>query len=158
MHKLDVRKIVSKEGYFAQKYNADGTVASGWHAAWDAARKKRLVPIQEDETALVIWALWQHYDKYRDIEFVRQLYRSLIVKTADFMRAFRDEQTKLPLPSWNLWEDRRGIHTFTCSTVVGGLRAAAKFAHRRHDFVCRIFVICAALGIAEKKREFRRCP
>ncbi len=121
-------KIIQPEGYFFQKYNADGTVASGWHAAWDIWAKKRLVPIQEDETALVIWALWQHYDKYRDIEFVRQLYRSLIVKTADFMRAFRDEQTKLPLPSWNLWEDRRGIHTFTCSTVVGGLRAAAKFA------------------------------
>jgi GH15 family glucan-1,4-alpha-glucosidase len=27
-----------------------------------------------------------------------------------------------------LWEDRRGIHTFTCSTVVGAMRAAAKFA------------------------------
>jgi GH15 family glucan-1,4-alpha-glucosidase len=32
------------------------------------------------------------------------------------------------LPSWNLWEDRRGIHTFTCATVVAGLRAAANFA------------------------------
>jgi oligosaccharide amylase len=121
-------KIIQPEGYFFQKYNADGTVASGWHAAWDAQIKKRLVPIQEDETSLVIWALWQHYDKYRDIEFVRRLYRSLITKAADFMCAFRDEQLKLPLPSWNLWEDRRGIHTFTCSTVVGGLRAAANFA------------------------------
>jgi glucoamylase len=35
---------------------------------------------------------------------------------------------KLPNPSWNLWEDRRGIHTFTCASVVGGLRAAANFA------------------------------
>ncbi|HXH69388.1 MAG TPA: glycoside hydrolase family 15 protein [Pyrinomonadaceae bacterium] len=122
-------RIIQPEGYFLQKYNADGTVASGWHAAWDVFGKKRLVPIQEDETALVIWALWQHYDKYRDIEFVRRLYRILIIKAADFMCAFRDEQLKLPLPSWNLWEDRRGIHTFTCSTVVGGLRAAAKFAY-----------------------------
>jgi oligosaccharide amylase len=121
-------KIIQPEGYFFQKYNADGTVASGWHAAWDVWAKKRLVPIQEDETALVIWALWQHYEKYRDIEFVRGLYHSLITKAADFMCAFRDEQLKLPLPSWNLWEDRRGIHTFTCSTVVGGLRSAAKFA------------------------------
>jgi len=122
-------RIIQPEGYFLQKYNADGTVASGWHAAWDVYGKKRLVPIQEDETALVIWALWQHYDKYRDIEFVRQLYRSLITKAADFMCAFRDEQSKLPLPSWNLWENSCGIHTFTCSTVVGGLRAAAKFAY-----------------------------
>jgi oligosaccharide amylase len=122
-------KIIHENGYFLQKYNADGTVASGWHAAWDVWAKKRLVPIQEDETALVVWALWQHYDRYRDIEFTRKLYRPLILKAADFMCAFRDAESRLPLPSWNLWEDRRGIHTFTCSTVVGGLRAAARFAY-----------------------------
>ncbi len=122
------RKIVHDNGYFLQKYNADGTVASGWHAAWDVFGKKQLVPIQEDETALVLWALWSHYDQYRDIEFVHRLYRNLIVRCADFMVAFRHAETNLPAPSWNLWEDRRGIHTFTCASVVGGLRAAANFA------------------------------
>ncbi|MDQ6788210.1 MAG: glycoside hydrolase family 15 protein [Acidobacteriota bacterium] len=121
-------EIVSKEGYFLQKYNADGTVASGWHAAWDVSCRKELVPIQEDETALVIWALWKHYEKFRDIEFMHKLYQPLVVRCADFMHNFRDEKLKLPKPSWNLWEDRRGIHTYTCSTVVGSLRAAAKFA------------------------------
>ena len=120
--------LIRHEGYFSQKYNSDGTVASGWHAAWDVWAKRKLVPIQEDETALVIWALWEHYDKYREIEFVRQFYRSLIIKAADFMCAFRDEQSNLPLPSWNLWENQRGVHTFTCGSVVAGLRAAAKFA------------------------------
>lgn len=122
-------EIVHADGYFLQKYNSDGTVASGWHAAWDVWAKKKLVPIQEDETALVLWALWQHYDKYREIEFARELYRPLITRTADFLLNFRDEHSGLPLPSWNLWEDRRGIHTFTCATVIGGLRAAANFAH-----------------------------
>jgi len=121
-------KIVHREGYFLQKYNADGTVASGWHAAWDVWGEKQLVPIQEDETALVIWALWEHYDKFRDIEFVRRLYRPLITKCADFMAEFRHNDLSLPKPSWNLWEDRRGIHCFTVSAVIGGLRAAAKFA------------------------------
>ncbi len=121
-------KIIHDDGYFLQKYNSDGTVASGWHAAWDVWAQKRLAPIQEDETALVIWALWEHYDKFREIEFVRKFYRSLIIKAADFMVNFRHAATGLPAPSWNLWEDRRGIHTFTCATVVGGLRAAANFA------------------------------
>jgi glucoamylase len=121
-------EIIHEEGYFLQKYNSDGTLASGWHAAWDNWKKERLIPIQEDETALVLWALWQHYDKFRDIEFVRKHYFNLIVRAADFLLRFRDERTKLPLPSWNLWEDRRGIHTFTCATVVGALEAAAKFA------------------------------
>jgi glucoamylase len=121
-------KIVHRDGYFLQKYNADGTVASGWHASWDVWGKQQLVPIQEDETGLVVWALWEHYNNNRDIEFVRRLYRPLIVRCADFMTGFRRETMDLPKPSWNLWEDRRGIHTFTCATVVGGLRAAAKFA------------------------------
>jgi oligosaccharide amylase len=120
--------IVHEDGYFLQKYNADGTVASGWHAAWDVWAKKKLVPIQEDETSLVLWALWEHYDKYRELEFSHRLYRPLITKCADFLADFRDKETGLPKPSWNLWEDRRGIHTFTCATVVVGLRAGANFA------------------------------
>jgi oligosaccharide amylase len=121
-------KIISPEGYFLQKYNPDGSVASGWHASWDPHAKLRLVPIQEDETALVLWALWHHYDEFRDIEFARKLYRKLITRAADFLMGFRDRETGLPQPSWNLWEDRRAVHTFTCATVVGGLRAAANFA------------------------------
>ncbi len=121
-------EIVHKDGYFLQKYNADGSPASGWHASWDSHQKRKLIPIQEDETALVLWALWEHYDKFRDIEFVRRLYYPLIIRCADFMSGFRDKKTGLPKASWNLWEDRRGIHTFTCATVVGGLRAAANFA------------------------------
>lgn len=122
-------EIVHPDGYFLQKYNPDGTVASGWHAAWDMWAKKKLIPIQEDETSLVLWALWEHYDKYRELEFSHKLYRPLITKCADFLDGFIDERLGLPLASWNLWEDRRGIHTYTCATVVGGLRAAAKFAH-----------------------------
>lgn len=121
-------EIVHSEGYFLQKYNPDGTPASGWHASWDKWAKRKLTPIQEDETALVIWALWEHYNLYRDIEFIRRLYRPLIIRCAEFMLQFRDDRG-LPLASWNLWEDRRGIHVFTCGTLVGGLRAAAKFAY-----------------------------
>ncbi len=122
------RNIVHERGYFLQKYNPDGTLGSGWHSHWDAARERELVPIQEDETALVLWALWEHYSISRDDAFAREMYDGLVVKCADFMAAFRDKETGLPLPSWNLWEDRRGVHTFTCGTVVAGLRAAANFS------------------------------
>lgn len=120
-------RIAHPNGYFLQKYNADGTVASGWHAAWDVHASRQLVPIQEDETALVLWALWEHYVRYRDIDFAHRLY-DMVTRCARFMLDFRDEATGLPQPSWNLWEDRRGVHTFTCCTVVAGLRAAANFA------------------------------
>jgi glucoamylase len=121
-------RIVDDRGYFLQKYNPDGTVASGWHPSWDKERKTAMVPIQEDETSLVLWAMWQHYEKYRDIDFAHRMYRSMTIRCADFLAEFRDPATKLPKPSWNLWEDRRGVHTFTCASVVAGLRAAANFA------------------------------
>ena len=146
-------EIVHPDGYFLQKYNSDGSVASGWHAAWDVWAKKKLIPIQEDETALVLWALWQHYDKYREVEFSRRLYRPLIIKCADFMVEFRHESLGLPKPSWNLWEDRRGIHTFTCASVVGGLRAAANFAHLFGDDKRAELYETTANEIVEAMRE-----
>ena len=121
-------KVMHEKGYFLQKYNPDGTLGSSWHPRWDNYRKLEMVPIQEDETALVLWALWKNFEKYHDIELIRELYHKLVVSCADFMLAFRDSTTKLPLPSWNLWEDRCGVHTFTCATVVAGLRAAANMA------------------------------
>lgn len=120
--------ILHEDGYFLQKYNADGTVASGWHSSWDVDAKQRLVPIQEDETSLVLWALWEHYDRYRELEFSHRIYRPLVTKCADFLLDYIDPEVGLPKPSWNLWEDSRGIHTFTCASVVAGLRAAANFA------------------------------
>src|SRR5262249_27121029 len=52
----------------------------------------------------------------------------LIARAADFMVRYRDDRTGLPLPSYDLWEERKGVHTFTCAAVFGGLMAAAHFA------------------------------
>jgi len=118
-------EILTKEGYFLHKYTPSGSLASSWHP-W-VQEKKAQLPIQEDETALVIWALWNYYVQFRDLEFIRPLYKSLIKKCADFMMNYRDMKTGLPLPSYDLWEERQGVLTFTVSTVYGGLMAAANF-------------------------------
>jgi len=44
------------------------------------------------------------------------------------MRDYRDKNTGLPLPSYDLWEERRGVFAFTVGAVYGGLQAAANFA------------------------------
>ena len=41
---------------------------------------------------------------------------------------YRDPRTGLPLPSYDLWEERWGVHAFTVATVYGGLKAARNFA------------------------------
>jgi GH15 family glucan-1,4-alpha-glucosidase len=86
------------------------------------------LPVQEDETALVIWALWNHFDRFRNIETIKPLYRPLIIRAANWMCEYRDPSTGLPRPSYDLWEVRYGIHAWTLGTVYGGLRAAANFA------------------------------
>jgi GH15 family glucan-1,4-alpha-glucosidase len=121
-------RIVHPRGYFLQKYNPDGSVGSGWHAYWDPYRRRELLPIQEDETALVIWALGEHLKMFPEMSFAKDMYAKLVLRCANFMAEYRDPDTGLPRPSWNLWEDRRGVHTFTCSAVVAGLRAAADIA------------------------------
>ncbi|MCC7145408.1 MAG: glycoside hydrolase family 15 protein [Phycisphaeraceae bacterium] len=119
-------RIISDGGYFLHKYNPDGSPASSWHP-WSSLGKPQL-PIQEDETALVLWALWRHFVIYRDIEFVRTLWVNLITKAADFLVRFTDPDTGLPLPSYDLWEERWGTHAFTVATTYAGLRAAQNFA------------------------------
>ena len=125
------RDVLSEDGYLLHKYNPDGTPASSWHP-WIVDGKERL-PIQEDQTALVLWALWRHFWIYRDVEFVRPLYHSLVCKAADFMVKFRDSETHLPSPSYDIWEERYGVHTYTCATVYGGLAAARNFAQTFGD-------------------------
>ena len=125
------RDVLTAEGYLLHKYNPDGTPASSWHP-WMVDGKERL-PIQEDQTALVLWALWRHFWVYRDVEFVRPLYHSLVCRAADFMVDFRDAETHLPRPSYDLWEERYGVHTYTCAAVYGGLMAARNFAQTFGD-------------------------
>ncbi len=119
------RNAITPEGYLLHKYNPDGSLASSWHP-WYREGERQL-PIQEDETGLVIWALWKHYACYRDIEWISPLFRPLIVRAADWMCSYRDTETGLPLPSWDLWEERRGVHAFTVGSVWAGLEAAANF-------------------------------
>lgn len=119
--------VIKEDGYLLHKYNPDRTLASSWHP-WIRDGKSEL-PIQEDETALVLWSAWQHFRKYRDVEFFRPMLRNLISSGADFLVNYRDEKTKLPHASYDLWEERYGVHLFTVASVIGGLKAAANFAH-----------------------------
>ena len=124
-------RVLSEEGYLYQHYNPDGSLASNWHS-W-LVDGKEVLPIQEDSTALILWALWIHFESSKDIEFIRTLYDKLIRKSADFMVTNRDPETKLPIPCYDLWEERFGVHSFTVAAVIAGLRAAANFARLFQD-------------------------
>ncbi|MCC3373343.1 glycoside hydrolase family 15 protein [Cohnella sp. REN36] len=125
-------KALSPEGYLYHKYNPDGTVGSSWHpyVVQGASR----LPIQEDETALVLFALWKDYERHGEIELPQSLYPSLVRKAASFLCDYVDPSLGLPLPSYDLWEERYGIWTYTVASVYGGLMGAAYFADLFGDY------------------------
>lgn len=120
------QRALTRQGYLLHKYNPDGSLASSWHP-WRRNGRKTL-PIQEDETALVLWALWGHFERFGDVYFIKPLYRSLICPMADFLADYREGETGLPLPSYDLWEERYGVLGWTVAATWGGLQAGAKFA------------------------------
>ncbi|HTI14984.1 MAG TPA: glycoside hydrolase family 15 protein [Dictyobacter sp.] len=119
--------VINPGGYLLHKYNPDRSWGSSWHP-WVNQEGLPQLPIQEDETALVIYSLWQHYTRFHDIEFVAPHFQSLIMPGANFLASYRDTTTNLPNASYDLWEERRGILTYTTATVYAGLDAAAHFA------------------------------
>lgn len=118
--------VLTEEGYVLHKYQPDHSLGSSWHP-WVKDGKRQLA-IQEDETAILLVGLWDHYVRAKDLEFVESLYNPFIKKSADFLIHYRDVHTKLPLPSYDLWEEKYGVSTFTSSVVYGGLVAASNFA------------------------------
>ena len=78
----------------SHKYNPDGSLGSSWHS-WVDGDKIQL-PIQEDETALVLDALWKHYDKYGDDDLmIEKMYKKFIIIAFLFVCVFVGHQTFL---------------------------------------------------------------
>jgi GH15 family glucan-1,4-alpha-glucosidase len=124
---LFCQQAIVEEGFFLHKYTPYGLPGSSW-LPWVDSRGMRTLPIQEDETGLVLWSLWQHYRLHNNLDFVVGLYTTLVVPAADWMVSYIDERNGLPMPSWDLWEERWGVHAFTVGAVWGGLDAARNFA------------------------------
>jgi GH15 family glucan-1,4-alpha-glucosidase len=108
------------------KYHADGSMGASWHP-W-IVHGQPTIPFQEDGTALVLWALRHHFDQNKDLEFLQSLYDDFVIPIADFLVKYRDKDTSLPLPSWDLWEERLGVNTFTAAAVWAGLISAQRIA------------------------------
>lgn len=126
-------ELIHPDGYFPHKFTPDGRLASSWHP-WTMNGERQL-PIQEDETALVLWALWKYYDRSREVEVFKPLYGKIVRRAGDFLADYRDAETGLPAPSWDLWEERHSVSAFAVGAVLGGLQAAIRFAEGVGDRV-----------------------
>ncbi len=132
-------KCIVPDGYLMHKYRSDGVLGSSWHP-WVQNGVSKL-PIQEDETAIVLYMLAQHYRVAKDLEFIESLYNPFIEKAADFIYSYVDIETGLPLGSYDLWEEKFGSSTYTAASVYGALHAAAELS--------------AVLGKRENAKRYR---
>lgn len=121
------KRLQMPDGYMLHKYNPDASIGSSWHP-WFRDGESQL-PIQEDETALVIYAIWKHFERTNDFEFLQDMYEHFVRKAAQFLCEYREESTGLPLPSYDPWEEHRGIFTYTTASTIAGLRAGAHICH-----------------------------
>ncbi len=116
------KNMLMNDGCFFQKYTSDGN----WGSTWQPWTLKYL-PIQEDETALFIYATWLHYVVSKDVDFISSIYNPYIIKAADFIVNYTFKNG-MPKPSFDLWEEKYGVNIFTLASIYKGLMCASNFA------------------------------
>ena len=106
------------DGSFFHRHYPDGAIGSTWHPP----------PfLQIDQTATVIAAAWHHFKRGGDPDVLVDLW-PLVKGAANFLVGFRDPATGLPLPSFDLWEERLGVHAYSTAAVAHALERAARIA------------------------------
>ena len=109
------RKTQDNKGYWHQRYYMDGNIAPSWG-------------LQIDETASIVWGILQHYETVGDREFLEKSWDS-VQQAVDYIISAIDAKTGLPEPSFDLWEERFGEHSYSAAAVYGGIQAGVSIAH-----------------------------
>lgn len=126
------RRGLHANGYLSHKYRADGALGSSWHPYLHADGSVA-PPIQEDETALVVFMFAQFYQMHSDASLLREYYGGFIKPMANFLAAYIDQATNLPRPSYDLWEEVYLTTTYTTAVTHAALLAAADLAEAADD-------------------------
>jgi GH15 family glucan-1,4-alpha-glucosidase len=119
---------MDQNGFMKHKYQPDRAIGSTWHPQLHLNHPE--LPIQEDETASVVYALGRYLEVSHDEDFVRSVYPSFLKPCADFMSSFIDDATSLPHGSYDLWEQKFASFTYTVYVVILALDYAAQIAER----------------------------
>jgi GH15 family glucan-1,4-alpha-glucosidase len=128
-------------GYMMHKYQPDRAIGSTWHPLLHQHHPE--LAIQEDETAVVLYALGVYLKVSQDKEFAKKMYSHLVKPAADFMCSYMDQATGLPHASYDLWEEKFGTHTYTASVTIAALEQACYIAEE--------------IGLVEDANNWRQC-
>lgn len=126
------RRALTAGGYLMHKYRADGALGSSWHP-YVHEHGTTAPPIQQDETALVLFVFSQFYHMHNDDAMLKEFYGPMVVPMANFLAHYTDSRTGLPKPSYDLWEEVYMTTTYTTAVVHAALLAAADLAELCSD-------------------------
>ncbi len=105
----------SKNGMWEQRFYTDGKLAPSWG-------------YQIDETAAVVFGVYQHYELTKDVKFLKDTLK-MCEKAIDFLEKYLDdifeEKFQMPL-SYDIWEENEGIHTYSLATIFSALDCMIK--------------------------------
>jgi GH15 family glucan-1,4-alpha-glucosidase len=119
-------------GYIMHKYRADGALGSSWHP-YVHGDGITAPPIQEDETALVLFVFAEFYHMHPSPRLLKEFYEPFVLPMANFLASYIDEATGLPKPSYDLWEEQFLTSTYTTAVTHAALLAAAELAEIIED-------------------------
>lgn len=121
----------NKNGMWEQRFYTDGRLAPCWG-------------YQIDETASVVYGIYEHYEKVQDIKFLKDtlkmcenatkflcIYMDNILGTHDTSDIVKneieaayhtEERNKLPL-SYDIWEMKEDVHLYSLASIYGAFKA-----------------------------------
>jgi GH15 family glucan-1,4-alpha-glucosidase len=126
------RRGLHADGYLAHKYRADGALGSSWHPYLHAGGVIA-PPIQEDETALVLYVFAQFYQTKHNPVLLHDFYKTMVMPMANFLSTYINDKTGLPRASYDLWEEVFSTSTYTVAVTYAALLAAAELAEDAKD-------------------------
>ena len=126
--------VLSDGGFFWQMYRPDASEGPNSHA-WIRDGDDYLPPIQTDETARVLMLFNRAFltavaKRHDNPANWRDLFDNLARPMADFLADYIDAATKLPKPTYELWEVRFETTTYTTGLTAAALEGAADVAEK----------------------------
>lgn len=114
-YKIFCKNTQSKNGTWEQRYFTDGTLAPCWG-------------YQVDETASVIYGVYDHYQRTKDKKFLKDNLK-MLEKAIKFLENYVEDlnkETHEIQVSYDLWEMHEGISTYSLSAIFSAFESMLK--------------------------------
>ncbi|MDO5556135.1 MAG: glycoside hydrolase family 15 protein [Clostridia bacterium] len=114
-YKTFCKMTQSKSGMWEQRFYTDGTLAPCWG-------------YQIDETASVIYGVFNHYEHTKDLKFLKDTLKMCESATKYLKKYIQNllEGKEEEYKSYDLWEENEGIHTYSLASIFASFEVMIK--------------------------------